>query len=155
MERIRRDVAAIVAGLVVAVSVAAIIDGRELRRVRSIAFAYGHDDHESSVVFLLVVGSTFVFAAVALTALSLARDADRRALVVLLVLPASLFACLPVYWYIYRGTPSGWHISIAEEHRWAQPAGIAAALLAYGVARAAVSAIQNLKKRARSSERPA
>ena len=36
-------------------------------------------------------------------------------------------------WYAYRDAPPGWHINIAEEDRWAQPAGSVAALVVYGL----------------------
>jgi hypothetical protein len=142
MERIRENIAAIVVGSVVALVVAAIIDGPEYLRVRSISIAYGHDYHDSRDVFVLVVATTFAFAAVALVVLSVARGADRKALVVLSALPLSLFAALPVYWYTYKGAPPGWHINIVEEHRWSQLAGVAAGLLAYAVARVIVLALR-------------
>ena len=133
MERIRRQIAPISIGVFVAVVVAAIIDGREFLRVRSISLAYGHDYRDSLVVFLLVVAATFVFAAVGLAAVSASDSADRKALIGMAALLLSLFASLPVYWYTYRDAPEGWHINIAEEHRWAQPAGVAAALFSYGL----------------------
>ena len=134
METTRWDVHAIAAGVFAAIVIAALIAGRELARVRVISLAYGHSYQDEIVVFVLVVASTFTFAALALVALSRARGEGAKLFVVVAAIVLSFFASLPVYWYVYRDAPAGMHINISGEHRWAQPAGIVAALLTYGLA---------------------
>jgi hypothetical protein len=142
MEALRRDSSSILFGLFAAVAVTSAIDGRELLRVKAIAFAY-HRSYQSTVVlFILVVASTLGFTSVVLTALSLIPSEIGKSVVAVCALPGSLFAPLPVYWYSYRGIPPGWHVSIAEAHRYSPAAGFITALIAYAVWCAAASRIR-------------
>jgi hypothetical protein len=155
MERMRRELAAISIGLLVAGIVATLIEGREFLRVRAISLAYGHDYRDAVVVFSLVMAGTLAFTGALLALLSATRSSDRKGLIVAFAFPLSFFACLPVYWYTYRDTPPGWHINIAKAHRWAQPAGVAAALLVYVVSHVVTIALRIHRARTASLGRSA
>ena len=132
MDRLRKDAVAL--GAFAALVTAVLIDGSEFLRVRAISKADGRYDTEDTVIFALVVASAFAFALATLVVLSIVRTAGRKAVVAFVAMAFSPYlGALPVYWYVYRDVAPEWHINIAGEHRWAQPAALAAALVVYGL----------------------
>jgi hypothetical protein len=135
----RRRVIAIIGGVIAAAAVAALVAGREFVRVRDIMLSIPSADvavrdmTEQRMIVAIVILSAAGAAFCLCLALAVARPNAHAPIVGCLTPLLAFAAVLPVYQFVYHGVPPGWHINIAEEYRWAQPAGVVAGLLAYAV----------------------
>jgi hypothetical protein len=134
---------AVAVGVMTSAMVTAAIAGREYARITEImrfmsATANARDVTnalvEQRLMYAIAIASGIFVGGALCLAFAITRP-PVHPLVAGLVPFIAFIAILPQYWFVYRDAPAGWHINIAEEYRLAQPAGVLAGVIGYGLIR--------------------